>query len=91
MESRSSNETRKAHEETREARDICEKLRRDLHSATLETQGWKQEAVEAKAAVSPSRFPVPVCVLNSRIGHIIARTSRTEGIYIGIYSLKMGN
>ena len=73
MESRSSNETRKAHEETREARDLCEKLRRNLHSATVETQGWKQEAVEAKASVSPSRFPFQ-CVLIED-WHIIARTS----------------
>jgi hypothetical protein len=72
MESRSSNETRKAHEETREVRDVCDKLRRDLHSATLETQGWKQEAVEAKAAVSPTHFPVCVLIEN---WHFIARTS----------------
>lgn len=43
---------RKAYEETREIRSVCDKLQKDLHSTTLEAQGWKQEAVDAKAAVS---------------------------------------
>ena len=49
------NETEiRASSETREVRALCDKLHRDLHAATLEAQGWKQEAVAAKAAVSPT-------------------------------------
>ena len=47
-------ETREAREETHEARAERDKIARDLHATTLEAQGWKQEASDAKAAVRQS-------------------------------------
>ena len=79
---RAASETREAREETREARAERDRVARDLHAATLEAQGWKQEAADAKAAVGPQ--PLPGCwhVCTDRGWCFIAGTSRTNSMCI---------
>ena len=54
--------------------------------ATLEAQGWKQEAADAKAAVSPT-LSFWHHGLYSSDWDFIAGTGRTEGICFGLYSV----
>ena len=44
-------ETREARKETLKAKTECDEIARNLHAATLEAQGWKQAASDAKATV----------------------------------------